>query len=75
MQFSLYEAGDMVQTPDGKALVIEDQRVGSGTVKVQLEGSLNTSVYAANDIMIMQSAWNLNRPQHSTALYKKHYNL
>jgi hypothetical protein len=56
MQFSLYEAGDMVQTPDGKALVIEDQRVGSNMVRVQLEGSLNTSTYTVDDIRMIQSA-------------------
>jgi hypothetical protein len=56
MQFSLYEAGDMVQTPDGKALVIEDQKVGSNIVKVQLDSSLNINTYYANDIRLMQSA-------------------
>jgi hypothetical protein len=56
MQFSLYEAGDMVQTPHGKALVVEDQKVGSNIVKVQLESSLNISTYYTNDIRLMRSA-------------------
>jgi hypothetical protein len=56
MQFDLYEAGDMVQTPDGKAMVIEDQRLGSTMISVELIDSQGTKVYPANSIALMQSA-------------------
>jgi hypothetical protein len=57
MQFSLYEAGDMLQTPDGKGMVAEDQKVGSPIVVVELadsEGSRRP--YHINDVQLMQSA-------------------
>jgi len=56
MQFSLYEAGDMVQTPNGKAMVIEDQRVGSSYIRVQFDGSESLNTYNVKDVWIIRSA-------------------
>jgi len=57
MQFSLYEAGDMIQTPDGKGMVVADQKIGSPVIIVELgdsEGSRRS--YHVNDVQLMQSA-------------------
>lgn len=56
MQFSLYEAGDLIQTPDGKGMVLEDQRVGSTIVLVELANSEGSRPYYINDVQLMQSA-------------------
>jgi hypothetical protein len=55
MQFSLYEAGDMLQTPDGKGVVITDQKTGSAIVLVELaDGEGSHRPYHINDVQLMQ---------------------
>jgi hypothetical protein len=57
MQFSLYQAGDMIQTHDGKGMVIADQKVGSSIIWIELadsEGSRRP--YDVNDVYLIQSA-------------------
>lgn len=56
MQFSLYEAGDMIQTPDGKGMVIVDQKVGSSVILVELIDSKGSRPYHIDDVCLMQSA-------------------
>lgn len=56
MQYSLYEAGDMIQTPDGKARVVADQRVGSSIILVELIDSQGSRPYHIDDVQLMQSA-------------------
>lgn len=56
MQFSLYEAGDLIQTPDGKGMVVEDQRIGSSIILVELANSEGSRPYHINDVRLMQSA-------------------
>lgn len=56
MQFSLYEAGDMLQTPDGKGMVVVDQKIGSSIVLVELVGSEGARPYHISDVQLMQSA-------------------
>ena len=57
MQFSLYEAGDMIQTPDGKGMVVADQKIGSLIIMVELANSAGSRrSYNVNDVQLMQSA-------------------
>ena len=59
MQFSLFEAGDMIQTPDGKGMVVVDQKVGSSVILVELVDSNGSRPYHIDDVRLMQSAWGL----------------